>query len=244
MSIKRWVLLGLALVMALSLLPGCTTQLKMPATAPQVKEPLQSPGAGEGFADSLWELIDYWEGEVQLEYLVGVEGSAVIEEALGVIYGTPELLDVIETEIIELDLAGAEPIRALTPDGAVTIVSIPAIPEAEDSKANIIVAFPEDGGKPLVMGFITNIHMIDSQGQVIVHPAFLIRGWWWIGGRVIWWHYWWYDSHNHPNWYYSWWYWYYRYYEYYDYRWDGWYTWYYSWFYWRYWWYWSTWWAF
>jgi len=243
MSTKRWVLLGLALVMVLSLLAGCTTQLKVPASAPQVNEPLQSPGEGEGFVGSLWELIDFWEGKVQLEDLVGPEGDALIEEALGVIEGTPEILEVIETEIIELDLAGAAPILADTPDGMVAIVSIPAIPEVEDSKAEIIVALPEIG-TPLVMGFITNINVIDTYGRVVVHPAFLIRAWWWIDGRIIWWHYWWYDSHNHPNWYYSWWYWYYRYYEYYDYRWYGWYTWFYSWYYWRYWWYWSTWWAF
>jgi len=243
MFTKRWVFLGLALVMVLSLLAGCTTQLKMPASAPQVNEPLQSPGEGEGFVGSLWELIDYWEGKVQLEDLTGTEGDELIEEALDVIYGTPEILEVIETEIIELDLVAAAPILADTPDGMVAIVSIPAIPEVEDSKAEIIVVLPESG-PPLVMGFITNINVIDVHGAVVVHPAFLIRAWWWIDGRIIWWHYWWYDSHNHPNWYYSWWYWHYRYYEYYDYRWYGWYTWFYSWYYWRYWCYWSTWWAF
>jgi hypothetical protein len=244
MSIKRWVLLGLALVMVLSSLAGCTTQLKVPASTPQVNEPLQSPGEGEGFVDSLWELNDFWEGNVQLHDLVGPEGDALIEEALDVIYGTPEILEVIETEIIEMDLAGAEAILADTPDGVVAIVSIPAIPETEDSKANIIVAIPEDGTEPIVMGWITNIAMIDKYGRVAVYDAFLIRAWWWIDGRIVWWHYWWYDSHNHPNWYYSWWYWNYRYYEYYDYRWYGWYTWFYSWFYWHDWYYWSTWWAF
>ena len=243
MNTKRWVFLGLALIMVLSLLAGCTPQLKLSASAPELKAPPQSPKAGEGFVDSLWELIDYWEGEVLLEDLTGTEADAVVEEALDVIYGTPEIIEVIETEIIELDLAGAQPILADTPDGLVAIVSIPAIPELEDGKAEIIVALP-DSGPPLVMGFITNINVVDVHGMVIVHPSFIIRAWWWIGGRIVWWNYWWYDSHNHPNWYYSWWYWYYRYYEYYDYRWYGWYTWYYSWFYWRYWWYWSTWWAF
>jgi hypothetical protein len=237
------IFLGLALVMALSLLPGCSTQLKIPEVAPQVEEPLQSPGAGPGFVDSLWELIDYWEGQVELEDLAGTAKDAAIEEALGIMEGAPEVLELIETELIELDLAGAAPILAHTPDGMVTIVSIPAIPVAEDSKAYIIVALPEIG-EPIITGYITNIHMIDSHGRVIVHDAFLIRAWWWVPGHIIWWHYWWYDSHNHPNWYYSWWYWNYRYYEYYGYAWYPWYTWYYSWFYWRYWWYWSTWWDF
>jgi len=177
MSTKRWVLLGLALVMVLSLLAGCTTQLKVPASTPQVNEPLQSPGEGEGFVDSLWELIDFWEGKVQLEDLVGPERDALIEEALDVIYGTPEILEVIETEIIEMDLAGAKPILADTPDGKIAIVSIPAIPETEDSKAEIIVALPESG-PPLVMGFITNIDVIDIHGRVVVYDAFLIRAWW------------------------------------------------------------------
>jgi len=240
---KKWVFIGLSLILVLSMLAGCSTQLKLPAVAPQVKEPLPPATVGPGFADSLWELIDFWEGEVQLEGLVGAERDAAIEKALGVIEGAPEVLDVIDTEIIEMDLAGAEPILANTPDGLVTIVPIPAIPVAEENKAAIIVALPE-GGQPLIMGYITNIFIIDPRGRVVVHPAFLIRAWWWVDGRIIWWHYWWYDSHNHPNWYYSWWYWYYRYFEYYDYPWYPWYTWFYSWFYWHYWWYWSTWWPY
>ncbi len=241
MTSKKWVFLGLALVLVLSLLPACSTQLKVPAVTPQVRGPLQT--AGPGFVDSLWELVDYWEGEVQLVDLVGTERDAAIEEALGVIESAPEIGEVIDTEIVEMNLVGIEPIRAHTPDGVITIVPIPVIAKDEDSKAAIIVALPETG-EPMVAGYITNINVIGNQGRVVVYPSFFIRSWWWIGGRIIWWNYWWYDSSNHPNWYYSWWYWHYRYYEYYGYRWYPWYTWYYSWFYWRYWWYWSTWWDF
>ena len=243
MFTKRWPFLVIALVMVLSLLLGCTatTQLKVQQSGPQLNEPLQSQG--EGWVDSLWGLIDYWEGEVMLQDLVGSERDYYIDQATDLIYGVPEIIDVIETEIVELDLVSVQPIYALTPDGGVAIVPIVAVPQAQDSKASVVVVIPEDGTEPLVMGCITNI-AVYKQGSIVVHPAFLIRAWWWIGGRIIWWNYWWYDSHNHPNWYYSWWYWYYRYFEYYGYYWYGWYTWYYSWWYWHYWWYWSTWWAF
>ncbi len=244
MSTKRWVFFGLALVMVLSLLPVISTQLKGATLPPQAQEPLQSSIAGPGFVNSLWELIDYWEGEVQLEDLVGTQRDFYVEQAHSVLLETPEVQNLIETEIIALDLVSAAPIAALTPDGVVVIVQIPAIPVAEDSKAAITVVMPEDGSEPLVMGYITNILMIDQYGAVMVQPSFLIRSWWWIGGRIVWWQYWWYDSSNHPNWYYSWWYWYYRYYEYYGYGWYEWYTWYYSWFYWHDWYYWSTWWAY
>ncbi len=246
MSTKRWVFFGLALVMVLSLLPVISTQLKGATLPPQAQEPLQSSIAGPGFVSSLWELIDYWEGQVQLQDLVGPEGDIYIQRALGVLEEAPELQELIEIEIVALNLTSVEPVAALTPDGlVVVIVQIPAIPVAEDSKAAITVVLPEDGSAPLlVMGYITNILMIDQYGAVVVQPSFLIRSWWWIDGRIVWWHYWWYDSSNHPNWYYSWWYWYYRYYEYYGYGWYEWYTWYYSWFYWYNWYYWSTWWAF
>ena len=241
MAIKKWLFSGLALVMVTSLVSGCTNlQARVPDVEPQADQPSQM--IGEGWVDSLWELNDYWEGQVHLEDLVGSQRDYYIEQATGLIYGIPEVADTIETEIIQLDLVSADVFGAQTPGGDIVVVSIPGY--AGDDRAAITVAMPQDGGEPLIMGFISNIFMLDYTGRVVVYPAFLIRGWWWIDGHIVWWNYWWYDSHNHPNWYYSWWYWYYRYFEYYGHYWYGWYTWYYSWFYWDYWWYWSTWWAF
>jgi hypothetical protein len=242
MSTKRWILLGLALVLMLSLLPGCSTQLKVPASVPQANEPLPSPGRGEGYVGSLFELIDYWEDEVHLEDLVGPEKHAVVEEALA-LEGAMELYDILADEGYELNPAEAEVTLAEIPASVVTIVYIPSLPGPEDTKAALIVALPGIG-IPIYMAYTTSIDVIGRYGSVVVHPSFFIRAYYWVDGRIFWWHYWWYDSHNHPNWYYSWWYWHWWYYWDHDYPWYPWYTWYYSWFYWDYWWYWSTWWAF
>ncbi len=63
----------------------------------------------------------------------------------------------------------------------------------------------------------------------------------WPGGRILYWHYWWFDSHHHPNWYYSHYYWYWRYYGWSAWPWPYWYWWVHGWYYWRYWYFWSTW---
>jgi hypothetical protein len=71
-------------------------------------------------------------------------------------------------------------------------------------------------------------------------PYFYITTLRWIG-RPIYWHYWWFNSHHHPNWYYSHYYWYFKYYVWYDWDQPFWWWWAYGWYYWRYWYYWSTW---
>lgn len=66
-----------------------------------------------------------------------------------------------------------------------------------------------------------------------------------IGGQIIYWHYWWFDSHHHPNWYYSHYFWYWQHWSWYwypvDWPWPYWYHWVYGWYYWKYWYFWSTW---
>jgi len=73
-------------------------------------------------------------------------------------------------------------------------------------------------------------------------PYFYITTLRWIGGPVpiLYWHYWWFDSHNHPNWYYSHYFWYWRYYGWYLVDWPYWYWWVHGWYYWQYWYFWST----
>jgi hypothetical protein len=72
-------------------------------------------------------------------------------------------------------------------------------------------------------------------------PYFYITSLRWINGQIIVWNYWWFDSHHHPNWYYSHYYWYWQYYGWRQWAWPYWYWWVHGWYYWRYWYYWSTW---
>ena len=79
-------------------------------------------------------------------------------------------------------------------------------------------------------------------------PYFYITTLRWVGpcdvGRITYWHYWWFNSHHHPNWYYSHYFWYWQHWSWYwsvDWPWPYWYHWVYGWYYWNYWYYWSTW---
>jgi hypothetical protein len=74
-------------------------------------------------------------------------------------------------------------------------------------------------------------------------PYFFITTLRWVNGRIVYWRYWWFDSHHHPNWYYSHYFWYWRhwYWYYTGVDWPYWYWWAHGWYYWRYWYFWSTW---
>jgi hypothetical protein len=76
-------------------------------------------------------------------------------------------------------------------------------------------------------------------------PYFFITTLRWVGptdiGRVVYWRYWWFDSHHHPNWYYSCFRHYWDYYALVDHVWPWWHHWAYGWYYWRFWYFWSTW---
>jgi hypothetical protein len=61
-----------------------------------------------------------------------------------------------------------------------------------------------------------------------------------VKGRIVFWHYWWFDSHHHPNWYYSAFFHYWGYYAHVDWPWPWWHHWGYGWYYWRFWYFWST----
>jgi hypothetical protein len=226
--------------------PTTTTPTTTPTTTTPTTTPTPTPPpASESYAGSLDELINFWQGEGHLEDLAGADRSAAIEEAL-LDEGMQSVSDALEAEGYTLNPEQAEVIRATFDDPEqpeVIIVSIPSPANPENSKATAIIAFPGEGA-PLVMGYITNIGVIASDGSVVVQPSFFVRALHWVDGQLVWWQYWWYDSSNHPNWYYSWWYWHWWYYWDYGYSWYPWHTWFYSWFYWDYWWYWSTWWAF
>ncbi len=270
MIAKKWLFIGVGLIIVLGVILGFVffrpEQPPAPAPPPVPAPPAPSPApsptppipptpppsppppvppASEIYASSLDDLIGFWEGKVRLADLTGAGRTAAIEEALRH-EGTKAVSTALEEEGYTLNQEKAKVIRVNFDDPEqpeVTIVSIPSNPGPGGSKAAIVVAMPT-AGEPIYMGYMTNIGVVSGSGSVIVYPSFFIRTAYWIDGRIIWWQYWWYDSYNHPNWYYSWWYWHWEYYWDHDYPWYPWYTWYYSWFYWHSWWYWSTWWDF
>ena len=102
-----------------------------------------------------------------------------------------------------------------------------------------------DDGSTFFQAHHTNL---DPQLAEVPDPAIVVNGMPYfyittlqvVGGKIAYWRYWWYDSHRHPNWYYSL---YRHYWDYYDFGghlWPGWYRWVYGWYYWRFWYYWST----
>jgi hypothetical protein len=109
---------------------------------------------------------------------------------------------------------------------------------------------PVDGSPGLYQAHHTNLdpHLAEVPDPPIIvngMPYFYITTLRWVGpwpgGRIVYWNYWWFDSHHHPNWYYSHWYWYFKYYCWYDWDQPYWWWWAHGWYYWRYWYYWSTW---
>jgi hypothetical protein len=123
--------------------------------------------------------------------------------------------------------------------------SAPGSPSAEGLVA-YLTAMVADDGSSFFQAHHTNL---DPGLAEVPDPALIVNGvpYFYIttlqvvSDRLVHWHYWWYDSHHHPDWYYSL---YRHYWDYTDlrgYSWPGWYHWVYGWYYWRFWYYWSTW---
>lgn len=109
-----------------------------------------------------------------------------------------------------------------------------------------LVAMEADDGTSFYQAHHTNLDPSLAEvpdPAIIVNnmPYFYITTLQVVDGRIVYWRYWWYDSHRHPNWYYSCYQHYWDYYYHGGYPWPAWYDWTYGWYYWRFWYFWSTW---
>jgi hypothetical protein len=137
---------------------------------------------------------------------------------------------------------------SLAPDGTVESVEITAMTmtSIQNELSAALTAMVDRSERGFFQAHHTNLDPELAQvpdPPIIVNgmPYFYITTLRWINGRIVYWRYWWFDSHHHPNWYYSHYYWYWRYYWWYRVDWPYWYWWGYGWYYWRYWYFWSTW---
>ncbi len=189
---------------------------------------------------SLSALINADRERVQLYDLSGAQRDAAIKRTLAS-KDFRLLREQFAKEKFELDPAATTVTEAHYLGSAlrITIVSVPGRGTTDDTTANVTVVTASDGTS-LAVGHITNVGTTFEVHQT-GYPVFYVR--WWIPkhGRLIYWRYWWYDSHNHPNWFYSSYYWYYRYWWYYRNPWPYWYNWFWGWYYGYHWHYWSTW---
>ena len=149
----------------------------------------------------------------------------------------PEQAEVMQVATESLDPTGIpEPV-------VITVVTMQTI---HDELSAALTAMVDNTNQGFFQAHHTNLDPQLAQvpdPPIIVNgmPYFYITTLRWMQGRIIHWNYWWFDSHHHPNWYYSHYYWYWKYYWWYNVDWNYWYWWAHGWYYWRYWYYWSTW---
>ena len=118
------------------------------------------------------------------------------------------------------------------------------LPPPEELSA-YLVAMVADDGTTLFQAHHTNL---DPRLAEVPDPPIIVNGMPYfyittlqiVYGRIVVWHYWWFDSHHHPNWYYSCFRHYWDYYAFVDHAWPWWQHWAYGWYYWRFWYFWST----
>lgn len=126
------------------------------------------------------------------------------------------------------------------------VVQAMTVPTIANELSAAFTAMVGDDGMSFFQAHHTNLdpHLAEVPDPPIIYNGmeyFYITTLRWIGGRIVYWNYWWFNSHHHPNWYYSHYYWYWKYYVWYAWDWPYWYWWVNGWYYWHYWYYWSTW---
>lgn len=102
-------------------------------------------------------------------------------------------------------------------------------------------------GTDIVVAAITNL-LPPSQktgGYNIQNamPYVYIKFYWWAWSpinKTVSWEYWWYDSHSHPNWFWSCYWWWRDYLRSYSLQYNDWHWWFWHWYYWKFWYWWST----
>lgn len=236
-----WIVLSLVVILA-AILPmrgsvdGLMTRSQA-AAAPQQMEPIPDMST----------LLNY-PYPVMIEDLQEPERSAV----LNTLVARPETVALtaeMEQKGFIFDPATAEVMRIMiyASDGTPTEVLAMTMSTIANELTGAITAMvpnPDDG-----TGFFQAHHTnLDPNLASVPDPPIVVNGMpyfyitslRWINGRIMVWHYWWFDSHHHPNWYYSHYYWYWQYGWWYGWYWPYWYWWVHGWYYWHYWYYWST----
>ncbi len=255
---KRTVLIVVAVIFMLAALvpvggaiAGFLPQPQAMSSAP--KGPGPAPLAqGEPPIPDLSTLLNY-PYEVSIEELeIGDPERDIVLETLLTTEACTDLLTEMAGKGFVFDLIVEPEVMVITimgESGPPTLVQAMTVSTTADELSGALTCMLGDDGYGLFQAHHTNLdpHLAAVPDPPIIvndMPYFYITTLRWIEDRIIRWHYWWYDSHHHPNWYYSHYYWYWKYYMWYL----GpivdppvWYWWAYGWYYWRYWYYWSTW---
>jgi hypothetical protein len=202
----------------------------------------------------MYSLLNYpYEAEI-----VDLEGTERTE-AIGNLMARPETLALLaEMEAkgfvfdpaYVLDNADAMAMRMDTDGGGVHLIGMTVARVANEVMGAVTAIACDDQGcdEGFYQAHVTNLDplLAEVPDPPIVFngmPYFFITTLRWVNGRIVYWRYWWFDSHHHPNWYYSHYFWYWRHWNWYytGTDWPYWYWWAHGWYYWRYWYFWSTW---
>jgi hypothetical protein len=244
---KRLVLISLTLIAVLVIAFPVRGAVSGLMASEQPTEVQQAPPIA-----SMSELLNY-PYPAMIQPLEGPER----DEVLNMLMDRPETADLM-MEMADkgflFDPIDAEVMRVtIETDSEPVIVDAMTIPSVvEDVPNNVLLSgaltamLPQDGTEGFFQAHHTNLvpnlaDLPDPALYVNGMPYFYIRSLRWINGQIIVWNYWWFDSHHHPNWYYSHYFWYWRYSYWYGWHWPYWYWWAHGWYYWRYWYFWSTW---
>ena len=194
--------------------------------------------------------------DVQIAELEGTKR----DEAIAFLLPRPETLALLGAmsakgfpfdEVYVIDNADAMEIRMDTDSGPIGLIGMTVTTVANELMGAVTAMVCVEGcqaDEGFFQAHFTNLDplLAEVPDPPIVFngmPYFFITTLRWVNGRIVYWRYWWFDSHHHPNWYYSHYFWYWRYWHWYNFTvdWPYWYWWAHGWYYWRYWYFWSTW---
>ena len=210
---------------------------------------VQSVVPGPGEPSSLKDIIEY-PYEVTLTDIEEVEKPPILGQIMEGVEGFSNISDFLQGKGYLFDNASAK----ISWGGGLYpgwFLSWWSDMGPNGTRALIVAASMLDGTN-MTMGAITNllppelVPGIDPYIIVNAMPYLYISWYWWVWApvaRIHTWHYWWYDSHSHPNWYWSV-YWWWRtdveYYWLHGGAYKPWWWLFWHWLYWRHWYWWST----
>lgn len=206
-------------------------------------------GSESDLVANLSELLDF-PAPVVIETLEGAEKMNVVER-LGSLEGTKALMEEMFSlgfdfySVLE-DGRSVSAEMVTIQEGCPTSLEMITVAILSNGRSAALTVITDWQGESLIQAHHTNLdpRLSEDPGPAIIvndMPYFYITTLRWVNGRILRWRYWWFNSHHHPNWFYSHYYWYWRYYRWYGVPWPRWFWWYHGWYYHRYWYFWSTW---
>ncbi len=179
--------------------------------------PTQGVKPGPNEPQDLADLVEYPEEAVSLwDIKDDTEKHAEFERIQESVEGFLEISSFLQAKGYHFEFTGLNcPVTKVEGVIAGTFFSCWSEMGPNGTRALIIAALMEDGTS-MVMGAITNllppqlVPGVDPYIIVNAQPYIFISWYWWVPSPVDAihpWYYWWYDSHSHPNWFWSvyWW---------------------------------------